>query len=372
MSRLVALAALAFWLCVASAAQAAATPVWRTQTLDQAHGGLLAVSCVSPTFCMAVGSIEGRKRGVTLAELYNGSDWTVLPTPNVRGTTDNELLGVSCSSGTSCTAVGFRQNKQGAARTLAEQWNGLAWSIDSAPFVFHSGLAAVSCASPTACTAVGGSGSFPDSIGSALAERWNGTSWAIERIPKLRRHFAEALRGVSCVSARLCTAVGEQYDSNVDAFYGVVLNTSGHGWSTKLKYGDVYDEYAFNAVTCRTARRCIAVGQLIVPSGGTYGIWARRNRGRWKTPRSNIVADNQDLDGLACTSPRACLAVGGIRSSHAYAELWNGSSWTFDQVSASVNMGLDAVSCSSKASCVAVGVFQRVGRPSYPAVAVTG
>jgi hypothetical protein len=132
---------LSLGLCLISANAAAAATAWRTQTLGQRHGGLLAVSCVSPTFCMAVGSIEGRKQGVTLAELYNGAGWTVLPTPNVPRATDNELLGVSCSSQNACMAVGFRQNKQGAARTLAEQWNGLAWSIDRAPFVFHSGLA---------------------------------------------------------------------------------------------------------------------------------------------------------------------------------------------------------------------------------------
>jgi hypothetical protein len=191
-------------------------------------------------------------------------------------------------------------------------------------------------------------------------------------MPRLRHGFAEALRGLSCVSPSVCTAVGEEYDAKLDAFYGVVVHSSGHGWSMKLKYGDVYDQYGFDAVTCSSARRCIAVGQLIVPSGGTYGIWARRNRGRWKTPRANIVADNHELDGLSCTSPRACVAVGGIHSSHAYAELWNGSSWSFDQVSASVNMGLDAVSCTSTTSCVAVGIFQRVNRPTYPEVAVSG
>ncbi len=92
----------------------------------------------------------------------------------------------------------------------------------------------------------------------------------------------------------------------------------------------------------------------------------------WSTPRSNIVADNQELDGLACTSPRACVAVGGLQEARAYAEVWNGSSWTFDRVSASRNMGLDAVSCTSRNRCVAVGVFQRDSMPTYPAVAVSG
>lgn len=356
----------ALGLCLVSAQSALA---WRTQKLAPADGGLLAVSCVSPTFCMAVGSVEQAGQGTTLAEVYDGSAWSVVPTPNVPGATDNELLGVSCSSPTACTAVGFSQSL-GVAQTLAEQWNGTLWSIQPTPLATASGLAAVSCTSATACTAVGGSGSFPDANGSALAESWNGTAWSIEQVPQTGRGSAEALRGVSCVSSTGCTAVGEQYRRGHGFFSAVVLRWSGGAWSKELSYGSAYADYAFNAVTCRTARRCVAVGQTAVASGVEYGIWARSKDGHWSTPRSNIVADNQELDGLSCTAPGACIAVGGVHEARAFAELWDGSSWTFDQVSTSTNMGLDAVSCTSRKSCVAVGVFQRDSGPTYPVVAV--
>jgi hypothetical protein len=367
-----------FWVVVllvlglsSASAEAASALTWRAQRLGQPHGGLLAVSCVSSSFCVAVGSIERRNQGVTLAEVYDGARWAVMPTADVPGTTDSELLGVSCSSQTACMAVGFSQDTQGVTSTLAERWNGVGWSLQPTPGVPSSGLAAVSCWAPTACTAVGGSGSFPNAIGSALAERWDGTAWSLEPTPALPSGSAEALRGVSCVGPGACAAVGEEYGSAGTAFYGVVLRWNGATWSTELRYGDRRDDYGFNAVSCRSARSCVAVGQNLVPSGGEYGMWARTRHGRWSTPHSNIVADNQQLDGVACTSSRACVAVGGIHESRAYGERWNGSSWSYGQISASVNIGVNAVSCTSSSRCVAVGVFQRASKPTYPVVAVS-
>ncbi len=152
------------------------------------------MSCVSTRFCMAVGSVEQPGQGVTLAEVYDGVGWNVVPTPDVPGATDNELLGVSCSSQTACTAVGFSQS-QGGAQTLAERWNGTGWAIQPTPLVMRSGLAAVSCASATACTAVGGSGSFPNAAGSALAERWNGTALVDRADPAGRARLRRGVAG---------------------------------------------------------------------------------------------------------------------------------------------------------------------------------
>lgn len=54
-----------------------------------------------------------------------------------------------------------------------------------------------------ACAAAGGD------TGGALAERWNGTSWAIQRTPGNPAGTPEnALAGVLCTSARVCTAAG--------------------------------------------------------------------------------------------------------------------------------------------------------------------
>jgi hypothetical protein len=88
---------------------------------------------------------------MTLAERWNGTNWSIQETPNP--TTNSKLDGVSCTSAKACTAVG-----EDSGRGLAESWNGTTWSVQSTPdpdekFDFLFG---VSCTSSSACTAVGG------------------------------------------------------------------------------------------------------------------------------------------------------------------------------------------------------------------------
>jgi hypothetical protein len=81
---------------------------------------------------------------------------------------------VSCTSATACTAAGFYSNATTTV-TLAERWNGTTWSIQTTPNPTGgsgSTLDGVSCASAKACTAVGGYNN--GTTGVTLAERWNG------------------------------------------------------------------------------------------------------------------------------------------------------------------------------------------------------
>jgi hypothetical protein len=43
------------------------------------------------------------------------------------------LYGVSCTSATACTAVGYYTNSGGTDVTLAEGWNGTSWAIQVTP-----------------------------------------------------------------------------------------------------------------------------------------------------------------------------------------------------------------------------------------------
>jgi hypothetical protein len=81
------------------------------------------VSCASATACTAVGDYNNGTTGVTLAERWNGSTWSIQPTPNPAGAPVSLLNGVSCASATACTAVGGYNNGT-AGVTLAERWNG--------------------------------------------------------------------------------------------------------------------------------------------------------------------------------------------------------------------------------------------------------
>ncbi len=61
-----------------------------------------------------------------------------------------------------------------------------------------------------------------------------------------------------------------------------------------------------------------------------------------------------------------------MQDAQAYAETWNGASWTFDPILSSLNARLDSVACPSQTRCVAVGVVTRGTSPPHPLVAVSG
>ena len=120
------------------------------------------VSCISAMSCQAVGYHFDSTTAVqsSLVESWNGARWSIVPSPN-RDLAGNILYGVSCVSASSCQAVGyaipFNQSTVGAFETLTESWNGSGWSIVPSPNNGTSAglLLGVSCVAANACEAVG-------------------------------------------------------------------------------------------------------------------------------------------------------------------------------------------------------------------------
>ena len=152
-----------------------------------------------------------------LTELWNGTSWSPLPTPDPSGASISQLNGVACTA-TDCTAVGFTESP--STVSLAEQWNGTSWAIQPTPTPsVPSGATAegvvlegVSCTAPAACTAVGSySWGYTVSGSSTLADRWNGTAWVIQPTPNpIGTQYASGLNAVSCSTGRACMAAGSQ------------------------------------------------------------------------------------------------------------------------------------------------------------------
>ena len=101
-------------------------------TLNRQNGALSSgdelsgVSYVSPSETWAVGNIGvAQKSNQTLTEQYNGSAWSVVPSPNV-GTGNNALNSVSMIPGAGW-AVGYAQ-VGGKYTPLALGWDGTRWS----------------------------------------------------------------------------------------------------------------------------------------------------------------------------------------------------------------------------------------------------
>jgi hypothetical protein len=135
---------------------------------------LNSVACKRPNYCEAVGNYLARSTGntVALAEVWKGVKWVVQSIPKPNASQGSSLLGVSCLSATFCAAVGWNNASTGSP-TLVLVWNGTAWSLRATPNVLIAragSLLGVSCGASNACEAVGGA-SFPQlGFGSTFVE----------------------------------------------------------------------------------------------------------------------------------------------------------------------------------------------------------
>jgi hypothetical protein len=113
----------------------------------------------------------------TLAEFWDGTTWSVVPSPS-PGAGGDILYGVAANSSSDVWAVGLQRDANGVVHPLTEHWNGTAWS--AVPAVDPNGgggaLYAVTAVSGTSVYAVGQDGTaFPSQ---ALVEHWNGSAWS--------------------------------------------------------------------------------------------------------------------------------------------------------------------------------------------------
>jgi hypothetical protein len=233
-----------------------------------AEGNLLSgVSCASATACMAVGVSHLSGPYETLIESWNGTGWTVLPSPNPPTAGGNLLSGVSCTSATACTAVGYSYVSGSAYRTLIESWDGTSWTVVPSrnPGV-NDGLFGVSCVSATACMAVGNTASS-GGVSRSLTESWDGTSWTA--VPGGDSN-ASTLEGVSCTSATACTAAG--ISGGASSFPGTTLIESwdGTSWTVVPSPSRGTGSNVLLGVSCVSATACTAAGYSDETKPGGY------------------------------------------------------------------------------------------------------
>ncbi len=95
--------------------------------------GLEGVSCAGPSACVSVGlAASPANLSQTLVEFSSGGPWTILPSPT-PGALGGVLDGVSCATTSRCIAVGTSPNASNKSLTLIESWDGTAWSVVPSP-----------------------------------------------------------------------------------------------------------------------------------------------------------------------------------------------------------------------------------------------
>jgi hypothetical protein len=260
---------------------------------------------------------------VVAARAVAPPSWTVAKSPN-PGTADDSLTSVACLSAADCWAVGSQDSGASAAdeQPLVEHSDSTRWSV--VPSAKLEGgedqagsLSGVACTGPTNCWAVGDV--LPsDGPQQPLFEHWDGSRWAASVLStgSALNYFVD---GVTCAGAKLCWAVG----------YTSPQPTAGPPRDTTW----------------------------VARWDGT--AWASQ-------PGTHLGA----LDGVACTGPTSCWAVGQgdtvfdggtSKALTTLVEAWDGVSWTARPSPDHGNgdNALNAVSCTSPRRCWAVGYWSR-------------
>jgi hypothetical protein len=281
--------------------------------------------------------------------------WSIVPSPNVNPAKDNNVLdAVSCVSATNCMATGYYygKSKHGHLETaLTETWNGTKWSVVPSPSPLGSALYGVSCVSARACVAVGAG--FVGRV--QLEEFWNGTKWSV--MPKTGNVLGSELLGVSCVSATDCIAVGDQ--ASLGRYQTFIQSWNGTTWSTVPSPNAGSEDNFLSGVSCISATACTAAGQFGFGTFHSAPLIESWNGTRWSIVPAPNKAKSGYLNGISCASASACAAVGTYLFgpdvvNKALLESWDGTRWSAGPPP-SEQAQLNGVSCASATDCWAAG-----------------
>jgi len=333
---------------------------WRvepTPTVANDPASLYAVSCTSVTWCMAVGALSARTgradRWTPLVEHWSGAAWTRMRLP--AAASPSALQSVSCVSTSFCVAVGGS-----TSAGLVATWNGKSWTMHS---LGDTLLYAVTCVSRAWCKAAGSEtnilkGRLPIltwdrerwgttiddappnavitgidcptehvcvAVGSkpsqnepaSLAQVWEGDRW--REIP-VRHGAATELSAVDCVTRVHCVAVGNTTSVPYRSF---IEEWDGGSW-TGMKSPDNprLTDNLLHSVSCPTAGRCVAVGWAEDPAQAHEApLIESLHAGRW-VMISNPRTGDARLWGVWCAGTGHCRATGdrGLPTYRTFAE----------------------------------------------------
>lgn len=341
------------------AAMEACEPSWGVVPSPNGSGDdneLGAISVISANDMWAVGNTgTGLTSLNTLTEHWNGSSWTVVPSPNgtfgvnfladVDGVASNDVWAVGSSWN------GSTSNNQ--SRTLILHWNGTNWSKVPSPNTTspENRLLGVVAIAANNVWAVGSS--YDYTFYKTLIMHWNGVAWSI--VPSPNPRDFNILYAIDAASANDVWAVGSQQDTLEQT---LVVHWNGLNWS--VVPSPQVGPYGNNmiGVDVVSANDIWAVGFHLTVFGFTQPYQTSTfhyNGSGWSiVPSPNVNQLNNYLFDVAGLSPTDAWAVGLYDTGTALNTMiqhWNGSSWAITpspspSTYSNELVGIDAVSAT--------------------------
>jgi alpha-tubulin suppressor-like RCC1 family protein len=325
--------------------------------------GLSAVSASSASDAWALGSSEGATEPT--GEHWNGKTWEITsfaPGPD----TPSSLNGVDDLSATDAWAVGTS-----AGRTLIEHWDGTSWTVDpspdpeTGPGAFDE-LEAVSGTNPDDLWAVG---TFSDgeNFSALLLLQWNGTAWTFFAPPTEGDQFGVA---VTVVSPDDAWAVGDELEGTVSAHF------NGKKWSmVTTPQVNVKDSVNDLTAIANAGADDIWASGFEDDGGINFRVpyllrWTGKAWKLLKVPNSG--SEGSLLLGVAALSATDVWVAGATfdtdGGSLALSEQFNGTSWSIvpsldpGQLASLPSNTFEAISAVGTSTLFAIGSKEKPGR----------
>ncbi|MGA9858047.1 MAG: hypothetical protein WBQ18_09295 [Solirubrobacteraceae bacterium] len=340
LARVTALIALA--VCAVAPAGARAASISATEVSSM--GSLSAVACTGATDCYAVGlDLNGN---AAVLHIANGTPGTVTAFPDVNF----EPLGLACSPGAACLAVGN--------------------TVDSASGTQVGAVAPVTAGSPGQSTEVPGAESL-SVIGCAASlcvaagqdqSGAPGTTTITSGNPQAFADFANGQfspQAVGCPSASTCVVAGQDATPAPPAGALSAVVAAGPG-----PVRDTTASTQLSGIACTTAGACIAGGYLDTGSDGSGNplsepVITTVSGGQAKASFDYPALSDGAIGAVACATGPTCLAVGTDGNGNAIgAPVLDGAAGVAQTYQTDPSIGqlqLTGLACPSASTCLAVG-----------------
>jgi hypothetical protein len=240
---------------------------------------LTSVTAISPNDMWSVGYIYPKGgTPVTLTIHWNGSQWSLVPSPN-PGNYSRDLDGVAALASNDVWAVGSYSPDSGTTYLpLFLHWNGTQWlHVQAQEFPDYSVLRDVHAIAPNDIWAVGTNATCNFCPFDTLTMHWDGTAWTRVPSPNGNRDFSR--------------------------LYGVTATSPGDIWAVGTT--DDYD-YPYRADGLTMHRVCSSGTPTPSPTGPT----ATRTRTATGTPSPTATPGGPPYCTQASFGPPANFAVG--------------------------------------------------------------
>ncbi len=298
-------------------------------------GDLFGVAALAPDDVWAVGT----SGSATLTEHWNGTQWSVVPSPTPVGSYPT-LFSVSGVATNDVWAVGNNG--------MIEHWNGTQWQLvgSSNNGTVFFGVTAISA---NDAWAVGSTSSNPQTF----IEHWNGTQWSVVSHPD----YTSTLYAVTALASNQVWTVG---DSLYTQRHRVLIeHWDGSAWKM-MNNPATPCHPTMSGVTALSTSAVWAVGTIYCFEAPSYPLVERWNGTAWK-----IVANPGQpgvFSGVAAASPTNVWAV-GTRSNYSQAITYHSDGTAWSEVANPIlsRSSLNAIAATSNAAFWAVGGYNQNG-----------